>query len=42
MEKKVYIRPSMTVVKIRRYKILTLSDPDAPQRHDEVSTQDSY
>ena len=40
MEKKVYIRPSMTVVKIRRYKILTLSDP--PQRHEEVSNEEAY
>lgn len=42
MEKKVYIRPLMTEVKIKTNKILTLSDRDAPQRHDEVSNQESY
>ena len=40
MEKKVYIRPSMTVVKIRKYMILSVSDD--VKRHEEVSNNESY
>ena len=41
MEKKVYIRPSMTEVKIKKYMILSASDPDA-KTYGEKSSNRSY
>ena len=42
MEKKVYIRPLMTVVKIKAYRILQGSPTDDVRRYEEKSENESY
>jgi hypothetical protein len=42
MEKKIYIRPLMKVVKIKAYRILQGSPTDDVRRYEEKSENESY
>ena len=42
MEKKIYIRPLMKVVKINTNRLLLGSPTDRPRCYDEKSDEDSY